>query len=156
MQNVSNIANTPIVFVLSGKNYQIQRLNLIDLFAEFECSVKQEFMDNIVAMAMRIKDTKERVQFQRESFKDMPKGAEMSEAIRVAMDSFNGGVKLLFLALQKCNKITLEEVKDIVLDPTNSTVITNIMAYITGSDVQEEVPENATVMPEKKTVVTVA
>lgn len=153
---VSNIANTPVVFSLSGKDYQVKRLNLMDLFASFEVDVKKQHMDNIVALAQKITDPKERIEFQRQAIKDVPRGKDLEEAVKNAMDGFEGGIKLLWLALSKCNKITLDEAKELIMDNTNSAAITNIMNYITGNDLEEkktEVPQGATVIEvEKKTL----
>jgi hypothetical protein len=163
---VSNIANNPVEFVLSGKVYQVKRLNLMDLFAEFEVEVKKQFFDNIADYANRIKDNKERLEYQRQAIKDIPKGVELQKAVNELMETFEGAVKLLYLSLIKCNKITLEETKNIVLDQSNNAVITNLMAYITGSDQEvkkdedkndKKLPTGATVIPEleeKKTTTT--
>lgn len=169
---VSNIANNPVTFSLSGKNYLVKRLSLLDLFAEFEVMVKEQYMDDIAKMASRVKDSKERIDLQRALMKDMPKGRELQEIIhgvpgpkdKEGNDTMVGGLinspegftKLLYLALSKCNKITDEEIKEIVSDQkTNAVAITNIMNYITGTDIEkkeENVPKNATIITtEKKT-----
>ena len=153
---VNNISNGSIVFKLSGKDYQVKRLNLMELFGEFEADVKKQYMDNIAGQAQRITDIKERVQLQREAIKDIPKGKDLEEQVRIAMDSFEGGVKLLWLSLSKCNKITIEEVKTLLTEPDNQASITNIMSFITGSDTDTKelnvIPTGATVIEtEKKT-----
>jgi len=153
---VNNISNGSIVFKLSGKDYQVKRLNLMELFGEFEADVKKQYMDNIAGQAQRITDIKERVQLQREAIKDIPKGKDLEEQVRIAMDSFEGGVKLLWLSLSKCNKITIEEVKTLLAEPDNQASITNIMSFITGSDTDTKelnvIPTGATVIEtEKKT-----
>ena len=154
---VSNILNNPITFVLSGKQYRVKRLSLLDLFAEFEVDVKAQYMDDVVDMASRIKDIKERIKFQCLSLKDMPKGKELEDQSRDIMGSYKGGLKLLYMALSKCNNITQDEVNKISSDPANTDVITNLMNYITGTDVDlnkkaVEIPVGATVIQtEKKT-----
>ena len=157
--DVSNIANSPVVFKLSGKDYQVKRLNLMDLFGEFEADIKKTYMDNIVSLAQRMSDSNERVNFQRQAIKDIPKGKALEEQVKELMDSFDGGIKLLWLSLSKCNKITIEEVRQLLMDNDNQASITNIMNYITGSDVEKkevEIPKDATVIElEKKTPVLV-
>jgi len=155
---LSNVTNNPVSFKLSGRDFLIKRLSLLDLFAEFEVGVKKQYMDDIALMAERIKDQKERVEFQRSALKDMPKGKELEELGKDAMNTFEGGVKLLYKALSKCNQVTEEEVKSIASNPSNNTGITNIMNYITGVDVDlnkdeaEELPKDAKVIKvEKKT-----
>lgn len=153
--DVNNISNGAVVFKLSGKEYSVRRLNLMDLFGEFEADVKAKYMDNIVALANRMNDSKERVEFQRQAIKDIPKGKDLEEQVRQAMDSFEGGIKLLYLSLSKCNKITFEETKQLLMDNDNQASITNIMNFITGSDIEKKedvIPQGATVIEtEKKT-----
>lgn len=152
--DVNNIANNPLEFVLSGKKYLVKRLNLMDLFGEFEADVKKQYMDDIISLANRMSDSKERIEFQRQAIKDIPKGKTLEEAVRSAMDSFDGGIKLLWLSLVKSNKITLEETKQLVMDSDNQAVITNIMNFITGSDQEEKkeekLPEGAIVIESEK------
>jgi len=136
--NVNNIANGSVKFKLSGKEYQVKRLNLMDLFGQFEADIKETLMDDIVALASRIKDPKERVEFQRQAIRDVPKGKELQQMVTEAMDSFDGGTKLLWMSLSKCNSVTIEQVKDILVDPDNEVTITNLMNFITGQDMVEE------------------
>lgn len=155
---VSNIANNPISFKIGDRDFLIKRLSLLDLFAEFESNVKKLHMDDIILMAERIKDKTERIEFQRSAMKDMPKGQVLQDMARDEMNTFEGGVKLLYLAISKCNKISEDEVKELVSNPNNSTAISNIMNFVTGADVDlekkegSELPKDATVIStEKKT-----
>lgn len=138
--NVNNIANGSLDFTLSGKVYKIKRLNIMDLYGEFEAQVKKQYMDDIISLANRIENSKERIDFQRAAIKDIPKGKELEQAVNGLMDSFEGGVKLLWLSLNKLNNITLEEAKALILDVNNQATITNIMGFITGND-QEAIKE---------------
>ena len=145
--NVNNISNGSVVFKLSGKDYQVKRLNLMDLFGQFEADIKKTHMDDIVSLATRITDSKERIEFQRQAIRDLPKGKELEEAVKEAMDSFDGGIKLLWMSLSKCNKVTIDEVRDLILDEENEASITNIMNFITGQDATEE-PKEEEKLPE--------
>ena len=151
---VSDLANNPVTFTLSKKDYRVKRLNLMELFGEFEVLIKRKYMDDIVELASRIKDSKEKVEFQRRALQDMPSGKRMEELINENMSTFEGGVKLLHLALNKCQTVDMEEVRNLIVEPSNQLEITNIMSYIVGNDVikeeKKEVPEGATVI-EKKT-----
>jgi len=162
---ISNLVNLPVSFTLSGKEYKIQRLSPIDLFGRLENMVKENYMDGIISYAERIKDKQERLAFQREAIKDVPKGKDMQEAIKLLGDTVDGGIKLMSVALSKLNNVTEEEVKSIVIDPANDTVIATLMDYIVGADIDKkteeaskgdgaekatEAPEN----PEKKTQMT--
>lgn len=153
MSDVNNLANGSLEFTLSGKVYKVKRLNIMDLFGEFEADVKKQYMDDIIELASRITDPKERIAFQREAIKDVPKGKTLEEAVRERMDGFEGGIKLLYLSLSKCNKINLQETRDIVMDPANQSTITNLMTFITGGDQEEKVsttPEGAIVLESEK------
>ena len=148
---VSNIANNPIKFNLNGRDFLVKRLSILDLFAEFEVLAKEQFMDEVASYAKRIEDKQERIEYQRIKMKDMPKGKELQEIIYGApgpkdangndtviggmMNTPKGCVKLLHLALSKCNEINMEEAGQIFSDPKNSSIINNIMNYITGADV---------------------
>jgi len=130
----------------------------MQLFGQFEADIKKTHMDDIVALASRMTDSKERIEFQRQAIKDLPKGKALEESVKEAMDSFDGGIKLLWMSLSKCNNVTLEEVRDLILDSDNEASITNIMNFITGQDVAVEkeddkkLPEGAIrVKSEKKT-----
>ena len=159
--NVNNISNGAMSFSLSGKDYKVKRLNLMDLYGEFEADIKEGYLDDIASLASRIKDPKERVEFQRQAIKDTPKGKNLEESVKEAMDSFDGGIKLLWLSLKKSNDISEGDVRDLIMDEDNQAQITNIMSFITGQDVSEEeadvkkIPEGAMRIEavEKKTVI---
>lgn len=152
--SINDISNGSLVFKLSGKDYSVKRLNLMDLFGEFEAEVKKQYMDDIIGLAERMTSSKERIDFQRQAIKDIPKGKELDEAVKNVMDSTAGGIKLLWLGLKKENKITIEEVRNLISLEENQATITNMMNFITGQDQEakvSDIPEGATVIePEKK------
>ena len=131
----------------------------MDLFGQFEADIKKTLMDDIVALASRMDDKTERIEFQRQAIRDIPKGKDLQQQVTEAMDTVDGGVKLLWMSLSKCNEITLEETRDLILDEANEASITNVMNFITGQDTVEEkkdekLPKGAIkVKTEKKTKV---
>jgi len=127
---VSNIANNPISFKIGDRDFLVKRLSLLDLFAEFEVEIKRQYMDDIIEMASRIKDPKERIEFQRSAMKDMPKGKEMEDSVRSNMDTFEGGIKLLYLSLSKLNKITKEDIK--AFEEGDYTEVEAVLARLFG------------------------
>ena len=64
------------------------------------------------------------------------------------MDSFEGGVKILFLALNKLNKVSIEEVRSLIANDANSSQIGVLLQYITGAD--QIKPETIEVKEEAK------
>ena len=155
--SISNLSNEPIKFKIGEKEYLVKRLTLLDLYASFENDIKKGYMDDIVALAERIKDSKERMQFQKEAIKDMPRGRELSLKVQESMDGIDGGIKILYLALSKCQKIDIDEVKSLIGNVNLSAQINTVMDFIVGNDVvkeEEKLPEGAIKLDvEKKTII---
>jgi hypothetical protein len=133
---------------LNGKKYKIQRLNLLEIYHTFEAEIKSQYMQDVIAMASLIKDPKERISVQSQAIKEMPKGKELEETINTKLGSFEGGKKLLHIALNKLNSISEKEIEAIIIDPKHTASVKAIMDYICGSDVEEEevkeeIPEGA-------------
>lgn len=139
---VSNLANVPVDMKIGETTFKVKRLSLLNLYGEFESDVKSEYLDNISDLASRVKDIKERIQLQRELMKDMPKGRILEESAKDKMDSVDGGVKLLYLALKDSNEITVKEAKDLSSNYKNTAEINNIIDYTIGLDASEEKEEN--------------
>jgi hypothetical protein len=145
--DINNIANSPIEFTLSKKVYRVKRLSLLDLFSSFEGDVKREYMENIAAYAKTIEDAKEKNKFQTMAMKEMPRGKELEEMVSSKMNGVDGAIKIMTLALSKCQQITSEEVKNIIQDPVNTEVITVLMDFIIGNDQKVNEPEKKVVVP---------
>ena len=157
MYDIANASNVPIKFALSGKDYSIKRLSIMDLMGVFEADVKQSYMDDILEYANKITDSKERIEFQRSAIKDIPKGADLEQRAQELMASINGSIKLFHIALNKCQKVSLDQAKELMLDPQNSSVMTNLLGYISGSDIEEkektELPKDAVVIDTEKKII---
>jgi len=147
--DIQNIANSPIEFELSGKTYKVKRLSLMDLFASFEGDVKKEYMANISEYASTITNAVEKQKFQTMAIKQMPSGIELQDMVSAKMNGIDGAIKILFLALSKCQQVTIEAVTEIIQDPANANVITTLMDFIIGNDVKAEKAE----VDEKKAIV---
>ena len=107
----------------------------MDLFASFEAEIKKHYLDDIISLATRMETTKERIDFQKAALKEMPRGKELADQISDLMNSFEGGIKILHMALSKCNTISVDEVKQLVGASTNPAEITAIMDYVVGGDI---------------------
>jgi bacterioferritin (cytochrome b1) len=145
--DINNIANSPVEFELSGKTYKVKRLSLLDLNASFEACVKQEYMKNISDYAQTITDVKEKQKFQTMAMKEMPQGRELAEMVSTNMNSIDGAIKILSLALNKCQQVSIEVVRDIIQDEKNSEVISTLMDFIIGNDVAKDEPEKKAIVP---------
>jgi hypothetical protein len=135
MTDISNLGNTPIKFNVGGKSFDVKRLSVMDLFATFESDVKKSYLDDVIALASRMDIAKERIDFQKAALKEMPRGKELSEQVSDLMNTFEGGIKILYMALSKCNKISVDEVKQLVGTSTNPAEITAVMDYVVGGDI---------------------
>ena len=133
--DVHNLANSPIKFTISGRTFDVKRLSILDLFAAFESDVKKSYLDDVIALAGRMLTSKERIEFQKDALKAMPRGKELQDQVAEDMNSFEGGIKILHLALSKCNTISYDEVKQMVIASTNPAEITSVMDYVVGSDI---------------------
>lgn len=133
--DVHNIANNPLDFVLSGKKYKVKRLSILDLKGSFVKEIKEEYFDDVINMANRIKDAKERYDFQNQALKNMPKNADLDKLITEKMNSIDGGIKILFIALNKCQEVTVEEVNEIMLSGKNTSTINALVDFVLGNDV---------------------
>ena len=136
--DIQNIANTPVEFELSGKTYKVKRLSLLDLFGSFEADVKKEYMSNISEYASSITNAQEKQKFQTMAIKEMPRGVELQDMVSAKMNGIDGAIKILYLALSKCQQITIEAVTQIIQDPANADVIATLMDFIIGNDVKED------------------
>ena len=144
MNNLHDIANSPISFTLSGKEYKVRRLSLLDYFAEFQAIIKQDYFNDTIKMASQIKDNNERVQFQVQSMKGVPKGDELENMAFERISTIDGETKILEMVLRKDNKVTDSELKDILSNSDNVTTIKSIILFARGIDVVEDkVEENA-------------
>jgi hypothetical protein len=130
-----NLSNAPIKFTISGKTFDVKRLSILDLFATFEAEVKKIYLDDVISLANRMPTTKERIDFQKAALKEMPRGKELQDQVSEIMNSFDGGIKILHLALNKCNTISYDEVKQMVVTTTSPAEITAVMDYVVGSDI---------------------
>uniref|UniRef100_A0A6M3L0Q9 Uncharacterized protein n=1 Tax=viral metagenome TaxID=1070528 RepID=A0A6M3L0Q9_9ZZZZ len=155
---ITNISNTPVEFVLSGESFKVIRLSLLDMFASFETDIKTQYMDDVVLYAERIKDPKERMEYQKQAIRDIPRGKSMEELVDHKMNSVEGGIKLLHIALNKCQKVPITKIKELLSDNSNSSTLQNLTAYIMGDDVkklgeEQKLPEGAVKLEvsEKKT-----
>jgi len=135
---IANLANTPIEFTLSEKKYKIVRLSMLDVFGIFEADVKEEYISDIVAMARHIPDVKERIEFQKQAARDIPRGKTMEEQVRLKMDSVEGGIKILHIALNKCQEVPIDEVKEVLSNEKNAAAIQAVMAFLFGDDTAKE------------------
>lgn len=152
------MANLPMEFTLSGKRLSVKRLNIKELAGEFQRDAYNAYLDDVNNMAKRITDKRERQEYIDRSTKNTPKGSELEDAGRKLMDGLAGGTKILLIALNKCQKVELEDVEKYLADVENSSVIPLIINYAVGLDVEEVVkddkpaPANAIVIDtEKKT-----
>jgi len=161
--NINNLTNGPVTFTLSGKEFKVKRLNMLQLHGEFEAEIKKTHMDDIVSIAERMTNSKERIDFQRQAMKDIPRGKSMEAEVKLVTESFDGCVKLLWMSLKADNECSMQEVEEILLNDSNEVEMTNLMNFIVGEDLQEE-EENKDKLPEgaiqidveKKTEVTLA
>jgi hypothetical protein len=135
MMDVHNLSNSPVKFTISGKTFDVKRLSILDLFATFEAEVKRVYLDDVISLAGRMQTTKERIDFQKAALKEMPRGKELQDQVAEIMNSFEGGIKILHLALSKCNTISYDEVKQMVVSSTNPAEISSCMDYVVGSDI---------------------
>jgi hypothetical protein len=151
--DISNLANTEIQMSIGDKSFKLKRLTLLDLYSSFETDIKKDYMNSIIELAQMIKNEKERITFQKEAIREVPRGKLLEEEVRNRMDSVDGGIKILHIALNKLNKVSLEEVRAMISNPHNSAQIATIMDFIIGSDVVEDkVPEDGKIVIEKKTI----
>ena len=157
---VSNLANHPIELPLGERTFKIKRLSLLDLYGEFENEVKEEYINDIVKIASKMKSSSERITFQREAMKDIPKGKELEDSCQAKMDSMLGGIKMLYMALDDDNDITFEELKTMLgnnrENPEFDAQVGAIVNYIIGVDSTNEKDndkndKNAKIDLEKKT-----
>jgi len=148
---ISNIANNPVEFILSNKTYKVKRLSLLDLYGSFESEVKTEYMELIQNYCKTVKDIKERIQLQKELIQDMPSGSTLQTKVSEKMSTFEGGKKILVMALSKCQQITDDEINTILLDQDNSITISNLMDFISGND-NKKVVNEVKLDTEKKTI----
>jgi len=151
---ISNIANSPVEFILSNKTYKVKRLSLLDLYGTFESEVKQEYMTLIQDYCKTVKDIKERIQLQKELIQDMPSGSILQKKVSEKMSTFEGGKKILVMALSKCQQVTDDEINTILLDQDNSITISNLMDFISGNDKKSDtekktIPETIVEMEQK-------
>lgn len=136
MSDITNLANIPVEFPVGANKYKVSRLSLIELFSEFENSVKTDYYKDINEMANTLKDKQEKMDFMCRMMRDMPSGKKLEEAARNKMDSMDGGIRILYSALKKHNKISYDEVVNLSSDNNIATSVAAIIEYALGNDLK--------------------
>lgn len=139
--DIQNLSDSPITFTLSGKEYLVRRQSFTEYFSVFQSIVKSEYFSDINKMAELIKDYNERLEFQVKSMKGVPKGDELDNIAMDKISTIDGGIKIIEMALKKDNKITEEELKNILTDPKNVNTMRSIILFVRGVDIQEDKKE---------------
>lgn len=133
---ISDIGNVPVEFTIEGKAYKVKRLSLLNVQGLFQSKIRTKYMDDIVHVASMMKNGDERIKFQREAMKDIPKGVELDELSTEKMNTIEGGIEILHIVLSELNEISYQDINEIASKESNQAVITSIISYVTGSDVE--------------------
>ena len=136
--DISNISNTPVSFPIGKNVYNVSRLSLLELFAEFEVEAKKDYIDDVNVMAATIKDKVEKLDFMVKMMRDMPNGIKLEERARDKMNSMSGGLKVLYTALKKHNKITYDDIVGLSSDTSLNAQISAIVEYTLGNDIRSK------------------
>ena len=143
---ITNISNAPIELEIAGSKYKVCRLNLLEIYHTFESEIKSQYMADVISMASLIKDQKERISVQSQAIKEMPKGKDLEEAVNGKISSFEGGKRMLHIALNKLNSVSEKEIEELLTDDKNTLQVKAVMDYICGADIEkkeEVIPEGA-------------
>lgn len=136
---ILDLANTPIIFNIGDKELKVQRLSIKEIFGTAEASIRSKRM----AMAMEIANSligKEKMDFLMQCQNKMPKGDELNQESQEWLNSPDGISTLLKIGLNKFQKVSEEEITQMILGDY-MTQVQAIIKFLIGIDISNEVKE---------------
>lgn len=135
---INDLSNAPLEFAIGAKKYKVKKLSVLDIFGTVEKKIKEEYIENITEMSKILPD-KDRGEFLRSAIKEIPSGRKLEDMVNDTLNTTSGGIDILFVILNKCNNVSMDELMDMVTDSSLSNDITKVMSFAMGQGNEEPV-----------------
>jgi len=142
--NLANMLNEPVERTIGNKTYKIKRLSLRDLFVTLAKIQQDKFEASIYRLAEKMPE-KERNKFIIKALKETEDN-DMVSVVQSGIKSIEGIYEVMKLALNKLQKVTDEEL-DEVLSAQNMEQISAVIGYVIGTEAVNK--ENETEIPDE-------
>ena len=137
--NIIELSNEPINFEIGGRTLKIQRLNLKEVFGYFEKQIKEQHLKNIKDVASVFTDSADRMKYLTQATKEMPNKVELQRMAQDYLSSEAGIADLLQIGLNKCQKVSDQELVDIFTKAAEAE-IQLLIHYLLGLESKTEDP----------------
>ena len=121
---------------IGGRQWKVGRLSILDVLGEFGKLVRERRLVDIVTACSGIQDKADRQDMVKALMRDVPKGKELEEEARQAMDTVEGGVRLLWLALRKGQPCSIDEAMSLATE-ANAAEVSVAIEFAMGGDLEE-------------------
>lgn len=135
--DIHALAGMPVDIMIGGKAYKVGRLSILDVLGEFGKLVRERKLSDIVLACQGIHDKADRQDMVKALIRDVPKGKELEEEARQVIDTVEGGVRMLWMALKKHQKdLTLDDAVALATEK-NATEVSVAIEYAMGGDLED-------------------
>lgn len=152
MTEISDMLNTELEVIIGDKKLKVKKLTLEEIFAEFEKEIRQKAIADAQELARELTG-REKVDFLKEVWKDLPKGEALLAEVNALMGSIGGIQKLLWMSARKLQPdLTLKDVSGIVGNEKAVEDLAPVVDFICGFPKVKESSEgeNSVGKPEAK------
>ena len=129
--SIGELSNSPITVKLNGNDYKIQRLSISEIFSVAEQKVKQEYFKSVQEISAMLQG-QEKIAYLKDATKSTPKHEDLQNSSIEYLNTLEGISEIILIALNKFQKITKEEIVDIITK--DSTSIEFLVNYLIGFD----------------------
>jgi len=136
-----DLTNDPVEMNIGDKVFKVQKISYHQLFRNMEPVIKEEYIRDVKLFSDQFTG-KEKAEYIKSSIKDIPVGESLIELIVKKLQTIEGIIEILFLALKAYNKITKEDIRNLIETPELDTDISNVIAYATDKDKAENSKED--------------
>jgi hypothetical protein len=148
---ISDLLNAPIKVKLADKELQISRLSIGEIFGLAEIKVRESYLKDIQSVSAFLIG-KEKIEFLGDAMKSIPKGEELYSKSMEYLQSSKGVSEILMIALNKHQKMSEDEITQLIVNSDNNDVsfVINYIIGIDNNEVKEVKKEEETQDQSKK------
>ena len=131
---LNELVNAPVVISLAGRDFQVARLSVSEIWASAENEVISRYHKTVSSIAKNLTG-QDKLDYLRDATRHVPSGNELADQRGEWLNSIEGVAYLLQIALQKYNDLTGVSIVDLVIqDPASVEYIINHIVGIKSED----------------------
>jgi len=135
--DIHALSASPVDLMIGGRAWKVSRLSILEVLGEFGKLVRERNLSDIVTACKGIADKAERQDMVKALMRDAPRGRELEDEARQTLDTVEGGVRLLWMALRRLQpELTLEQAVDLATQE-NATEVSVAIEFAMGGDLEE-------------------